>query len=117
MHSADAADEAPEVAPAETGAPEVVPSQARLHKGRKPVPEQQQPAKSKKLPRYVREALEEVAAERKSKQTPQSAVEVAQLPSGSSAKQLPAALSAGAGKAEAPAAVKHRKKVKSKVTQ
>ena len=113
--NAVAADEAPEVAPAEAGAPEVVPSQGRLHKGRKPAPEQQQLAKSKKLPRYVREALEEVAAERKSKQTPQPAAKAAHLPSGSSA--MPAALSAGVGKAEAPAALRPRKKVKTRVTQ
>ena len=113
MHNAVAADEAPEVAPAETGAPEVVPSQGRLHKGKKPALEQQQPAKPKKLPRYVREALEEVAAERKSKQTPQAAAKTAHLPSGSSV--LPTALSTGARKAEAPAALKPRKKFRSKV--
>ena len=90
----------------------MVPSQGRLHRGRKPAPGQQQPAKSKKLPRYVREALEEVAAERKSKQTPQPAAKVASLPSSSSAKQLPAALSAGVGVAGAPAAVKPRKRSK-----
>ena len=93
----------------------MVPSQGRVHKGRKTAPELQQPAKSKRLPRYVREALEEVAAERKSQQTPQPAAKTADLPPGSSS--VPATLSSAAGKAGAPAAVKARRKAKSKVSQ